>query len=343
VLCLGYRRWFIIDSCLCPETKKPIALSYLQGLGVDASRDVIGILITHWHSDHIAGAYELLKACSKAKLHCSSALMSREAISIASLYKKDIFSNTDIEIREFSQIIKFLFETKDRERLVLVKNRHAFFDYRQEVSTRLVALSPSDVATTQAIAKLATLKIKEGDQRVRNIVPESENLNAVALHFTFGNLSIVLGADLEETGNPQTGWSAIFNSNIISELSLPVASLFKVSHHGSQTGHHDKIWQELLTEKPLSITTPYSRSHLPKTENIIRLKALSSCFLVTRDSKVSKKIKRDPMVERELKAIVKEKRTLNDKMGHIQIRIPLDGEFDISANEHVISYSGKTS
>jgi len=49
------------------------------------------------------------------------------------------------------------------------------------------------------------------------------------------------------------------------------------------------------------------------------------------------------MVERELKAIVKEKRTLNDKMGHIQIRIPLDGEFDISVNEHVIRYSGKNS
>lgn len=312
----------------------------MQEIGVDVSHDVAGILITHWHLDHIAGASELLKICSRAKLYCSGALMSKEAMYVANLYKKDVFSDTDVEIREFSQIIKFLFDTKDRNRLIPVKNRHTFFDYREEMPTRLIALSPSDVASTQAISKLARLKVEEGDQRVRNIVPESENLNAVALHFTFGDFSIVLGADLEETGNPQTGWSAVFNGNIIEELSLPTASLFKVSHHGSQSGHHDKIWQELLITKPLSITTPYSRSYLPKAENINRLKALSSDFLVTRDPKASKKIKRDSMVERELRAIIKEKRTINDKMGHIQIRIPKKGNLDISANEHVISYSG---
>ena len=56
VLHIGQGRWFVIDSCLCPKTKQPIALQYFKDIGVDASTQVVGILISHWHSDHIQGA-----------------------------------------------------------------------------------------------------------------------------------------------------------------------------------------------------------------------------------------------------------------------------------------------
>ena len=264
VLHIGQGRWFVIDSCLCPKTKQPIALQYLKDIGVDASTQVVGILISHWHSDHIQGASLL----------------------------------------------------------------------------RLVAVSPSDVAVTQSIAKLAELKPKQGDSRLRNVVPESANLNAIALHFSFGNFSALLGSDLEETGNSQTGWSAIFSDNIINELSLPSASLFKVSHHGSDTGHHDRIWTELLVKNPLSLTTPFTRCNLPIADNIMRLQKLSSEFLITRDPRSNKRVKRDSMVERELRAIVKERKTINDKMGHIQIRISEKGLLDIRTNENVVRFPG---
>jgi len=282
----------------------------------------------------------LLKACKNAKLYHSSALMSKEAFCLVSLYKKDIFAGTDIDIREFREIVDFLFETRDRDRLVPVKSRHTFFDYRDTISTRLVALSPSDVAVTQAISKLVQLKPKTGDNRVRNVVPEDENLNAVTIHFSFGCFSAVLGSDLEETGNLQTGWSAVFEDNIISELSLPASSLFKVSHHGSQTGHHEKIWQDFLIKKPLSMTTPFTRSGLPTPDDIKRLQKLSSDFLITRDPQVKSLIKRDNMVERELRAIVKERKSINDKMGHIQIRISDKGIFKIAANQNAVRFSG---
>jgi hypothetical protein len=337
VLHLGQNRWFIIDSCLCPQTKQPIALQYLQAIGVDVGQ-VVGILITHWHSDHINGASALLKACNNAKLFLSCALMSKEALYVAALYKDDIFANTDKEIREFGAVVKFLRASGDKNRMVLVKTRHTFFDYRDSISTRLVALSPSDVAVTQAISKLAQLKTKVGDSRIRNVVPEDENLNAVAIYFSFGCFSAVLGSDLEERGNLQTGWSAVFENNIISELSLSSASLFKVSHHGSETGHHEKIWQDLLIEKPLSMTTPFTRSSLPTPENIKKLQELSSEFLITRDPQIKNLAKRDAMVERELKAIVKERISINAKMGHIQIRISDKGEFNIATNQNAIRF-----
>lgn len=265
--------------------------------------------------------------------------MSKEALCLVSLYKKDIFAGTDIDIREFREIVDFLFETRDRDRLVPVKSRHTFFDYRDTISTRLVALSPSNVAVTQAISKLVQLKPKTGDNRVRNVVPEDENLNAVTIHFSFGCFSALLGSDLEETGNLQTGWSAVFEDNIINELSLPASSLFKVSHHGSQTGHHEKIWQDFLIKKPLSITTPFTRSGLPTPSDIKRLQKLSSDFLITRDPQVKSLIKRDNMVERELRAIVKERKSINDKMGHIQMRISDKGIFKIAANQNAVRFS----
>lgn len=339
MLHLGEGRWFIIDSCLCPSTKQPIAINYLQSIGVDVSQQVVGILITHWHSDHIEGGSILLKACPNAKMYCSIALLKKEALQLVALYKKDIFADTDKDIREFREIIEFLNETKDRNRLAPVKNRHTFFDYRNTVPTRLVALSPSDVAVTQSIATIAQLTQKQGKRRTRNVVPTSENLNAVALHFSFGNFSALLGSDLEETGNPQTGWSAIFENNIINELSLPAASLFKVAHHGSETGYHDKIWKELLIESPLSMTTPYTRSSLPTGDNINKLQTLSSHFLITRDTQANKRIKRERMVERELRAIAKDRKTINDKMGHIQIRITMDGNLNISGNENAVKFT----
>lgn len=274
-------------------------------------------------------------------MYLSSDLRSKEALDVASLYKKDDFTDTSEGVREFGEIVKFLRETGDRNRLVVVKNRHTFFDYRNDaIPVRMVALSPSDIAVTQAISSLAQLKPKVGDSRVRNVVPEDENLNAVAIHFSFGFFSAVLGSDLEETGNLHTGWSAVFKDNIIPELSLSASSLFKVSHHGSETGHHDNIWHDLLIKKPLSMTTPFTRSGLPTSGNIKRLQELSSEFLITRNPQVKSLAKRDNMVERELKAIVKERRSINDKMGHIQIRISDKGTFNIAANQNAVRFCG---
>ncbi len=125
-------------------------------------------------------------------------------------------------IKEFpeldSEIINHLFTTKEIERFVPVKARHTFFDQREQHTTRLVALSPSPAAVTQSISNLVKLKITTGSVRKRNIIPLKENLNAVALHFTFGEFSAVLGSDLEVSVNPHTGWRAVLSDKIITEL-----------------------------------------------------------------------------------------------------------------------------
>ncbi|MEW6376035.1 MAG: hypothetical protein AB1502_09655 [Thermodesulfobacteriota bacterium] len=64
----------IVDSCLDRNTRTPIALQYLQELGVNIATDVKLFIITHWHDDHIRGASSILASCHNAKFICSDAL-----------------------------------------------------------------------------------------------------------------------------------------------------------------------------------------------------------------------------------------------------------------------------
>lgn len=62
---LGLGNWALIDSCLTPEGE-PAGLEYLEILGVDPA-DVVLIVASHWHDDHIGGMAKLVQACSNAR------------------------------------------------------------------------------------------------------------------------------------------------------------------------------------------------------------------------------------------------------------------------------------
>jgi len=86
------------------------------------------------------------------------------------------------------QIMKYLYEKGDRSRIVLTKTRETFFDYSNaKIKAKLVALSPSNEAVTKSIANIASMKPEIDGSRLELSAPTSENLNAVAVHFTFGN------------------------------------------------------------------------------------------------------------------------------------------------------------
>lgn len=69
---LGNNEWVIVDSCINSSSKDPIAFEYLNNIGVNPLEDVKLIVISHWHSDHIKGASNLVKECREAMV-CYSA------------------------------------------------------------------------------------------------------------------------------------------------------------------------------------------------------------------------------------------------------------------------------
>lgn len=340
VIHLGADKWFVIDSCRCPSTKKPIAIKYLEELGVEVSTQVEGILITHWHKDHIDGAFDLVNECNSAQIYFSAALLKKEAIRLSKLYKKDPFASTDTEIREFGQIIEYLRSREEYSRANPVQASHTICQKTTPLKIRLLALSPSPQAVTQSTANLFELIPNVGDSRNRHVIGQSENLNAVVMYFEFGPFSAIFGSDLEETGNPNTGWSAIINSGMQETLSLEPAELFKVPHHGSANGHNDYVWSLLLDNKPLAITTPFYRGRgLPTEQDIERIRGLASEFWVSRKSRAPKSSKRDRMVEREMDSVARGRSVIKNKIGHIQVRADREGSLKIRGNEQAVKYT----
>ena len=333
--------WFIVDSCLCPDSKRPISLVYLEELGVEKD-NVKGLLLTHWHSDHTSGAFEIIRDCPNARLYLPQALSKKEALSLAYMFDSDAFSSVGEEIKEFRKITDFLFQNKQKNRLVTVKTGHSFFMKKTNGhSLRMLALSPSDVAVNWSTTKLSQQLPKVGAQRLKNVVPDDPNLNAVAIHFSYGEMSILLGSDLEESGNHDTGWSAIVNSNLYHEQNLSKSQFFKVPHHGSCNGHHDAVWRDLLAPKPISIETPYSKlaNPLPTDDDTARIIALSKSLHVTK--KVERKKpprKRDNSAEKMLKYISKERFVIDKTIGHIQIRFDNQNVRSLETTENVVNY-----
>lgn len=84
---------------------------------------------------------------------------------------------------------------------------------------------------------------------------------------------LLLGSDLED--HDQYGWSALAQEK--RWLNSSKASLYKVAHHGSKTGHSELKWANLLASSPAAALTPFSHggTSLPTPLDIARIKARS--------------------------------------------------------------------
>ena len=116
---------------------------------------------------------------------------------------------------------------------------------------------------------------------------------------TIGSENILLlGSDLEEKGDKKTGWSAIINSLT---LNKKPAIIYKVAHHGSVTGHHQPVWDKLLSEDSLAILTPFTRgkNKLPSIEDIQRIGSQNKKSFITANINTNLLIKKkDKLVKR---------------------------------------------
>jgi glyoxylase-like metal-dependent hydrolase (beta-lactamase superfamily II) len=81
LLHVGDGEWFVIDSCLERKTRRPVALAHLDSLGVPAHR-IRGIVVTHWHDDHVRGVAKIAEEAVNARVFLSLALQRQEFLAI---------------------------------------------------------------------------------------------------------------------------------------------------------------------------------------------------------------------------------------------------------------------
>jgi hypothetical protein len=280
---VGGGQWVLVDSCLEPESGLSATLQYLLRLGVDVGRDVPLIVATHWHDDHIRGLYGLVNACTRARLCISSALRSSEFNKLVALYASDPASG----VSEFAHVYEHLLFRRGGSaggpiKLALADKllyTTALQGAPDPLVTEIFAMSPSDSALLLAELALAQQSPMAGSARHRLIAP-TPNHASVALWIRAGHVRVLLGADLENTSQADTGWNAVlFDSNVADGQ----ADTFKVPHHGSPNGHHDQVWTQLLTPSPIAVVTPFhnGRHLLPAASDVARIRALTPNLYLT--------------------------------------------------------------
>jgi len=280
----GGGRWVVVDSCVDTTDKAnphPVAEKYLMALGVDISSAVDLIVASHWHADHIRGLGRLVGRCPSASFSCAQAMVGEEFIAFAEEMGSASASTDGAKLTDFREAIRHLHDRKTPIRWAQSNKLLRAWNPSGAVPgiPRCVinALSPSDLEYTAFIAEIAAARPTPTRPK-RAAAATSPNLVSIVLHVQFGDMSVVLGADMEVHHNPLRGWTAAIAAG--QQAGLTPAHLLKVPHHGSVTGHHDELWTRLLSPRPLAVVTPFNQlpdeRKLPTAADVARLNGLSS-------------------------------------------------------------------
>lgn len=328
VIHLGENEWLIIDSCRNQSTKQPTSLSYLQKLGVDPAQAVKVFVISHWHCDHIRGASEVANKCENSQICFSHALVKDEFLTLIDIYsglEQPVLTDRQTSgTKEISSVIKTIRERCEKSRgdspynLVSADKRIYQKKYLNH-SVEVWALSPSSESIVNCLTEISKCISDAEKSGVRKVIPApTQNHNAVVLLINInGDSKILLGSDLEETGNPRTGWSAIVQSQ---GRPQGKSQIFKIPHHGSANAHSHDVWDKMLDSDTIGLlTSKVGGSAIPKNTDIRRLKTYTSNLFST-SVPITKKEKYSSSVEKTIKGVMKKRRPLYGDMGHIQLR-----------------------
>lgn len=299
---VGNGQWVLVDSCIdnTSSSQEPVALRYLEALGVNPRDSVNLIVATHWHDDHIRGIARLLEVCTNARFCTSSALGRKEFIAMVKAYDQQLLSKCTSGIREINKVHEILLERSasrqaaaDRRVLALAPQ-----DSGHGYGCTVTTLSPSDRQIERFHYEIAALMPQVGRTKKR-CTPQGPNRLAVVTWIELGPMALLLGSDLEETGEAETGWSAIVTST-----TRPAgrATVYKVAHHGASSAHHGDIWNHMLIETPFAILTPFNRGlKLPARQDVARICGLTPEAYVTASLARRRARKRNQAVERTLR------------------------------------------
>jgi len=255
----------IVDSCINSRTQRPVALEYLESIGVRTVEAVKLFVVTHWHNDHMRGASNVLREAKSAELFCSAALDIPEFYELVAASTSE--SSLSGQVPEFAEMFKILEERHPGARPGTFGPEWVMEDrriYHRTVGSgpacSVYALSPSSATMNIAHLELAPF-LPEYNKPIRRPVGISPNRLAVVLWIEFADTTVLLGSDLEESGNATMGWQAIVGSR---RRPTTKAHGFKVPHHGSENAHNDAVWTDLLVRDPMALVAPYAAGPTPR-------------------------------------------------------------------------------
>lgn len=321
---VGDGDWIIVDSCpRWSGDSRPVALAYLDALGVDVGRHVRVVVVSHWHDDHIRGMAEVVRNCPKATVVCSDALRSSE-------FHELVYAAGERSMMSSSGASEFrgILEELERRALTGVSPesflRWASVDrllWRRSgaVPVRLVALSPSDATKLAAFQDIARLAPEAGTPKRRLPIPRPNHVSVV-LQLQVGGRCALLGSDLEQQGDTG-GWNAIVGSAYGQGEAV---GYYKVAHHGSHTGDDDQVWDTLVDDSAVATLSPFVRGgqRLPTDDDLRRIDSRGRDAYISSPPRGRKPLFKSRAAERAARDAVRKIEVVGGRPGHVRARTP---------------------
>jgi len=311
----------IVDSCLNQSTGNPIALDYLAGMGVDIANNVVLVVATHWHDDHIGGLSKIVAAATSAKFACSAALRNREFTQLLAASGQIKLTKADSGLREFRETFETINRTKNSRKMTgpdiwAADGMILYEEPLQDIAIR--SLSPSSHVITSTIGRFADMLPKRGKQlsRFQSFHP---NDLSIVLQVRIGSQSLLLGGDLEIGSNDQCGWRGVLLSTHHGNRS---SYAYKVAHHGSEGADHDGVWLNLIDDNGCALVTPFGKGKkpLPAPEDVTRLNRRTTRAFTTAWPPKLRPRRRRPL-EHEINQVVRNRSTVRMQPGQIRLRL----------------------
>jgi beta-lactamase superfamily II metal-dependent hydrolase len=325
---VGLGEWLIVDSCIDPASRAPVALDYMREIGVNVATAVKQVIVTHWHDDHMRGASRVLDAAVGAKFVCSAALQRDEFKEFVQFSRSlNVKAEESSGVDEFSSILSILRARRAAgARSQSVGPEWARADqllYRragtqQVPDCEIFALSPSSATLSRGLHEIASLLPKIGEPK-RAAVSVDPNETALVLCVRFGGALALLGSDLENSTTSGAGWAAVLTT--AARPTAP-ANIFKVPHHGSQNAYHGDVWRNALVASPVAVLTPFAkgRKTLPSQDDLARMKQHTRHLYCTAPPPGRATVS-DPMVQRTVREVARDFRSRGARMGHVRVRL----------------------
>lgn len=315
----GNNEWSIIDSCYSKGINVPSALYYLDKIKVDLC-NIKSVTATHWDDDHIRGLSKIVEKCTNAKFIISAAINDLKFVKLvvdSPLSQAiSIGQQSKTGITEFNLIYNIL-KNSGRRPDYAIKGTIIWNSQIQNHNAKIISLSPHPEVFDKAIRSIIS-EIPSVNSSIGSIKPPKTNYTSIVLWVIVGNDRLLLGADMEESSDYK-GWTLLLEDKSLIDKK---AQVYKVAHHGSETGHHDKIWSDLLENNPICMIAPWKGNRLPSQSDIDRIKQSSNEIYISHSSEERKAKSDNKVVKRFLES--KNAKYLFPEFGMVRLRKKID-------------------